>query len=418
MRASLRLVLLHALLPATTFASDWPTYMGGPQRTGSNNVAVDPSQLQFLWQSQTDYSGAKIVGNTIIASRWSNSGSAVTAFDARTGAVRWTSPADSSWLSPPTVSGDLVSYMNGPQGSAVLNVVRLSDGQLVASRGGLDFSAAPPLMRDNGDGTADFVLAMSNGAQRLKLNGSTFTTIWDHSLILGGMVTPSMIGNTVLLAGVGQYCAIDFDTGELNTFHTTGLSGGGGSAVVVDTTASRFFIQEHYDSDAGALTAFSYNGQNNIQQLWRIGNMDQPSDPALLPNGDLIALSGTWDTNTVFRIDGTTGAIEDQAANTFQFWQTPTLTNGLVWLGSANGVSAYDTGSLDLSGHVPAALQGGLGAELNNVAVSDSFLVVQTPFGGPQGWQGIRVYAVPEPITLGVLGLGILVMIRRRRYAL
>jgi len=232
--------------------------LGSDQRTGRADVNVHPNQLQFLWQSPNDYSGAKIVGDTIVASRWSNNGNQITAFDARTGVVRWNRNVGPSLLSAPTVSGGLVSYMNGPQGSAVLGVLRLSDGQLVGSKGSLDASFAPPLMRDNGDGTADFVLATSNGAQRLRLNGSTFSTMWSHSLNLGGMVTPSMLGKTVLLAGVGHFYAVDFNTGQLNPFHTGGISGGGGSAVVVDTATKRLFIQENYDDGVfGTLTALS-----------------------------------------------------------------------------------------------------------------------------------------------------------------
>ncbi len=406
-------ILLLLWIASSVWAGDWATYQANARRTGNSGANHSPTELKFLWQAPTDYAGAKIVGDTIVATKWGFDGSHITAFHARTGQVLWDRSFGSEVISPPTIDGNYVSFVYGPQSMATVELVRLSDGSTLAASNSNDSSFSPPLLLDNGNGTADLVLATSGGVRRLHYDGTGFVSKWSAIASLGGFVSPSRIGSSIILAGVGQYYAVEFETGQLNHFHSGNISGGGGGAAVIDSANQRIFIREMVSSEIfDALSAYSFAGQNAISQLWQIDTAGFGSDPALTSEGDVVF----EDNGVLWLRDGETGALLDNTANLGIFDQAPMITSGRVWVGASDSIRAYDLATLEFQGSLSATLRGGNTGEMNFSAASDAYLLTQSPFGGGFGAEGFRVYgAVPEPLTALAIVVGISGLIRRQR---
>jgi hypothetical protein len=218
---------------------------------------------------------------------------------------------------------------------------------------------------------------------------------------LGGNATPTVVGNSIIVAGPGQYYAFDRATGAVNHFLQTTLSGGGGATVPFDAQHDQFYVP-----DAGALTAYHYGDNDRITQLWSISHgIDVQPFVALAADGRVYTESSSG----ILEVDPATGQVLKTAPEANANFHQLLITGHFLWVGG-DQVTAYDLDTLSAVATLQLP-QGGGPFDLTPVAADDSHLVVE--YHASSG-QGFAVFSVPEPIAAwGVLG-GIALCVRRR----
>ncbi|MBS1724713.1 MAG: PQQ-binding-like beta-propeller repeat protein [Armatimonadetes bacterium] len=409
----MRWLLVVGLLSVSlsAMAGDWSTSQGDHQRTGNSHASIDANQVTKLWTGEQGYYGVRLVGDTVYASFSNSSGFEMRCLDAGTGAIKWKrSTTQDQQQGVPEVFGDYIAYGINKSGVNRLEILRADTGAFVTSIIYGESSAAAPLARASASGGYDITLGINNGTRTYHFDGANLTEKWRTSLSLSAAVTPSELGQSAIYAGTGQYYSIDLATGAANHFFDGGIAGGGGSAAVVDAANNNFFIRATYELNGPrtAITAWHYNSQNSITQLWTKQTSDQPGGPALLDNGDLVFV----DSGKLLRISSQTGATIATSAPFAGFWQTPVVSNGLVWVGNDDGARVYDSMSLNLVRTLPSPVNSGPGPDMNVVALSDRYVATFSAYPRDNG-TALTLYAVPEP-AVPVLLVGSLGLVARR----
>src|SRR5262249_4950960 len=117
-----------------------------------------------------------------------------------------------------------------------------------------------------------------------------------------------VVGNSIVVAGPGQYYALDQTTGAINHFHAGDIEGGGGATAAYDVTRHEFYVNTAYDSThLNALTAYSYAGNGQITQLWQYtGAGDLHSTGvAIGPDGGVYSV----DNNNIVELNPANGSV-------------------------------------------------------------------------------------------------------------
>lgn len=326
---------------APLHADNWPQYQHNPAHTGRTDAAVTPEALHLIW-SAPGYTEPVVQGDTVYAT----SGTTLTAFVARTGEVKWSYSMSNSFPVHAAVTGKVAALIgfNVTAYSNILVILDASTGipHYTVSVGG-SFDLTPPtLARDPVSGLMTAYCATSSVVTAVQLGSNSATVLWSQSGGFGGFSTTTIAGNSIVVAGPGQYYAFDRTTGEVNHFHDGDIEGGGGTTVTYDSTLSQLYVLEAYDSTTfGALTAYRYTDNKDISRIWQLTNpidLDEAGSVAIGADGKIYYCTPSQ----MAEVDPSTGAVLRSVNTNFATAVTPALTQGVVWVFNQTQTLSYD----------------------------------------------------------------------------
>src|SRR5438445_7240851 len=129
---------------------------------------------------------------------------------------------------------------------------------------------------------------------QVQLGANGGTVGWTAAASCGGF--PSVVEDSLICATPGQYYAINRTTGAINNFHSGDVSGGGFSTPAYDPARKQFYILESYSSSLpNALTAYRYNSDGSISQLWQRSGagINSAGGLAIDASGNIYTASGS-----------------------------------------------------------------------------------------------------------------------------
>ncbi|HET6246417.1 MAG TPA: PQQ-binding-like beta-propeller repeat protein [Tepidisphaeraceae bacterium] len=387
---------------------------------------MNATSLQPVWQAPTGFASPLIVGNTIYAMQNGQGVPSLTnidSFNLANGHVNWNYSGTYAFPSEPAYANGLVAFAGNPIGTTVgmLNVLN-------AATGTLDYQVNIPQYQNAVinilPGTAGNLpvayVADGNYVTAVSLGATSGSVLWTATGGFGGQSIPSVIGNSVIVAGPGQYYSIDRTSGAENHFFVGQVTGGGGSTPAVDAARNQFYILTDYNSTTPTLTAYKYASNSSITQIWqRTGSgVGVQGGVAIGPDGGVYAA----DTSTLVELDPATGNILRQVAGSFATGNAPMISNGYLWEfdkgpGSGpNSTYAYRLSDLSLAATFTGT-RGNLNSPYDSAgALTDDYFVQTYPT--VYGYSGFQVYndGAPEPASAGVcIVAGALFLIRRPR---
>jgi len=264
------------LLARSVVADDWPYYQHDAWHTGNSSALVNPQALSLTWtapSSPTGYSTPVIVGNSIYAMQnqqgVGNSQTTISSFDLATGAINWSYTGNFVFPSQPGVGGGFVTFVGSTLSSSSLYVLDAITGTLrytVPIPEGL-VSLMPTVVQDLITGNVTAFVTDGIQVSAVSLGSVSGLVLWTQTGEFGGQSIATVVGNSIVLVGPGQYYAFDQVTGAANHFWSGGVSGGGGSTVAYDATRQQFYVLEDYDPDT-TLSAYHYTDNFHIELLW------------------------------------------------------------------------------------------------------------------------------------------------------
>lgn len=230
-----------ACTPAAVRAEHWESYQHDVQHTGRSSASFDPADLVLSWTAPRGYATPLIVGDNVISMKnqqgVGSSTTEVSSFRLADGTVNWTYQGKFVFPSQPAYADGLVVFAAEEQASRDDNlfVLNAGTGELKYTVPLDDAFVEMPTVYRN-PGTGDLVAYAASGSRiaAIKLGPSSGTTLWSGTGDFGGQSIPTIVGDSVVLAGPGQYYAFDQTTGARNHFHSGDIHGGGGTTVAFD----------------------------------------------------------------------------------------------------------------------------------------------------------------------------------------
>jgi hypothetical protein len=425
-------------LPAEARGEDWPAYQHDSSHTGRSGASFDPRDARLGWSAPRGYATPVVVGQTVVATRNGEYGPfqtrptpAVSAFDLRTGAMKWTYEGVYP-ISQAAAGYGLVVFRGAVPGAlpGALYVLDAATGALKYTVPGVssETEGMPTLHREpDGDVRAYFFsnhrmqavdLGATSGSVRWASGGAPFATEWS---------TPTVGGRHLFSTSPGQFYAYDRVTGAVNRFYDGGISGGGGTTPAFDPARNRLYVSDSLGSLDG-VAAFDYAPDGSLAERWRYTGRgtSRSASVAVGADGSVFAAGSYPGGSDLVRLDPSSGAVLDRATlPVFNFLGTPALSDGYVWVtGTSNrGLETwvYDADTLD---RVATFAGGNAGdgspfdspvAIFSDVGGLSGFLLDYGNVGEPRN--GFDAYfVVPEPggFVLAAGG-GLVVLARRRR---
>lgn len=367
----LLLLLTGTILTAN--GADWPYYQYDPQHTGRSPAAVDAEKLMPSWTAPDGYATPQIIADTIYSTKsqggfsgtrddgtqWATS---VSAFDLKTGAVKWTRSGNNIFPSSAAVGGGLVVFYGGMTCSGCstptpdakqLVVLDAATGALrykvalpVEPNNPEETQAMPVLVPNPSDGTVMAYCAGSHTLWSVRLGPSSGSVLWKQP-VFGPYSMATLAEDAVVVGGVNQLFAFDRISGTPIVINST--HGGGAKTPVYD--AARRHI---YAPGIRGLSAFRYVNNAQIEFLWhRPGGGEDGigiGSIAIGPNGKVYVPSSGFH---YFELDPDTGAtlrsIPGKVGGSF----APSITKDLLCASNTDGVRVYDLETLQLVRTLP-----------------------------------------------------------------
>jgi hypothetical protein len=419
--------LVAGLIAPLTLADDWSSFQHDAQSTGHANSYLDPNTLTLTWSAPANFHSPLVVGNAVIGVEDSSTPH-LASFNLNTGVANWTVPATNisstiaygsgliAYTTTALVSPNVINSLtvvDAATGVTKYTVPNIPEGSGAFVRIAPDPTTSLPVAYV-GDGRGSF--------SAFRMDATSGTRIWNATGLLAGNARASVIGNSVIVANVGHYYAINRTTGSVNHFYNKTLSGGDAYTPVVDASRNQFYILGDFGNSPTVRTLVAYGyapATGAISQLWtKTGTGIGTGNVALGPDGSIYGA----DQNTLVRFDPANGNILQSVAGSFSRGTTPLLNNGFVWEVTPGTVARADTIAYRLSdlgqaGYVTgtsgysATTYDGESALENTHYLFDFTAVSDTP--------GFMVYTgteVPEPATIGILWIcGSALLVRRRR---
>ena len=386
-------------------ADDWETYQHDTAHTGFSNSSPYAPGLVLKWSAPTGYATPQIVGNDVIATKngqGTGTPTTISSFQLDTGALNWSYTASYVFPSEAAYGNGLVAITGGNT-TGPLNVLDANTGAMkysVPSTVGAQF----PLMVPQVNGTTTAYLANGNNVQAVSLGATSGTVLWTASGSYGGQSIPTLVGgNTLIVAGPGQYYAINTANGAENHFQAGNISGGGGDTVVYDASRSQFYVTDDFNSTTTAITAYHYGGAYNaITQVWQVTGTG-------VGNGGAVALDGSGnvysvDNGNLIEVNPSTGAVlRTRTGQSFANGIAPLIAGNTLWAYSNSSTIAYDLTTLNVIATLPGS-RGSLNTAFDSPGAVDSnhYLI---DYGDIFNSPGFKVYSVPEPSGLLVAAI-------------
>jgi hypothetical protein len=394
-------------------AGDWPQYGGDAEHSARSTASFNPLDLKKSWLSPDGYADPRIVGQSVIATKYLQSGPdrgfTVTSFRLSDGRVNWTHFLPSLFPASVASADGLVVYTNAsptdPQNGIALYVRDVVTGNLkytVENIGG----RVPTLAHD-----VDGSLVAYCGTSAVRLGAQSGQVLWSASgLGVGDLAAPTVAGNSIILAGLHGYFAIDRQSGAVNTFSTRpGTSRG-------ETAAYDPQTQRIYGINGNALSAFNYVSQDQLPLVWqKLAYNDSmfPRSPVVGPNGKIYSV-GMADgyIGLLSERDPDTGEILRSITGNFDNSFTPMIQDHYLWAETWHGLNIYDLNTFGRIGSMPDA-------PLDNQsffpAAFDETHAIMGEYDGPGYVQNFQVFEVPEPSSALLAAGSVLILMRRGR---
>ncbi len=336
----------------TSAVSGWAQYQHDAAHTGRTNASIDSQALSLL-RTIPNYTAPLVVGDTLYGTSPFGNSTTVTAFSLSTGETKWSYTGDNLYIAHPAIGGDIVAILGWDfdVNSNALTILDAATGTLryTLNVGGQFAFIAPTLFRDPVAGSVIAYCAGSDVVSAVQLGKTRGRILWSQSGEFGGDSFPTVVGDSIILAGPGQYYAFERATGSPNHFHQGDIQGGGGVAVAFDANRSQFYVQEAYDGESfGTLTAYHYTDNQNIELVWqKHGNIFllEAGSVAIGPTGNVYSVTP----NEIVEIDPDTGATLRRLYGSFATNVTPAVTRGLLWLFSQTQTLSYDLNTFRLT---------------------------------------------------------------------
>jgi outer membrane protein assembly factor BamB len=396
-------------------ADEWPTYQHDVHHTGRSAAAFDPRDLRPAWTSPAGYANPVVAGDTVYALR-SAFGVGVpshyAAFDLADGRLKWSFSGDFLFPSAPAVGEGLLVFA-ATNRSANENRLYVHD----AGTGAFKYSvpiepgsaSVPTIYREPG-GAASAYVTTDFRLSAVSLGDAGGSLRWSGNGSFSAPGVPTIAGESIVVAGPGQFYAFRRTDGAENHFVRSSASGGGGTTPAFDADRSRLYVLSNRDSRPGqsgdnALSAFDYVDNGTITERWMktAPGLHWTASVAIGPDGKLYA----YDNNALAEIDPDTGAVLRSRLNTdLALGFTPLLHDGYLWATTNSSVVAYDLATLTRVLSLPGAFG------TRPLAIADGYLLVDRGGGNDGGFAVYRV--VPEPAGAGAAGLFLLARRRRR----
>ncbi len=379
----------------------WATYQHDVYHTGCSGAWIDPVALNLAWSAPQGYAIPLIVGDSIYAMR--NQGGAgddmtsVSSFNLHTGAVNWTYTNRFVFPGHPTYAEGLIVFAatafppTNPWDLYVLDAFTGALKYTVRLHEGFNTGVMPTIHRDSVTGDLVAYVATGGMLQAVRLGATSGSILWTETGSFGGFSIPTVVGNSVVLAGPGQYYAFDMTTGARNHFHQGNISGGGGTTVAYDPTWRLFYVLEFYNTDQFAvLTAYYYHDNATIVQLW------QRTGPGIRSGGSVAI--GPY--SQVYAVDNTTlvelnpydgSTMRSLGGQVFATGVAPAIAGNYLWAYSEGHTFIYNLSTFT---HV-RTLTGARGGNLNSAydgpgAITDGYFALD--YGNIYGRPGFDVY--------------------------
>jgi hypothetical protein len=382
-------------------ADDWPYYQHDAWHTGASSAFVNPQALSLAWtapSSPTGYSTPVIVGNTIYAMQnqqgIGGAQTTISSFDLATGAIHWSYTGNFIFPSQPGVGGGFVTFVGPTELSSSLHVLDAITGALrytVPIPEG-PTSVMPTIVQDLGSGNVTAFVADTGHVSAVSLGQAGGSVLWTQGGSFGGQSIPSVVGNSIVLAGPGQYYAFDQATGAENHFWS-GIAGGGGTTVAYDAARQQFYVLEAYNDSTPTLSAYHYTDNAHITLLWqRIGaGVGGGGSVAISPTGNVYSAGQ----NVIWELDPATGATLRSIVASLANGVTPALTNNVLWIIGPSQVFAYDLVTLQLLRAFNGSRGNVVSAYDSPGAFADGYFVLD--YGTIFGRHGFDVYRGTAP---------------------
>jgi hypothetical protein len=381
-------------------SSDWSTYQHDAAHTGRGSGDFDPALLQKAWGS-TQYFKAMVAGDSVYGIRGDGQGSSLAAFNLSNGQQKWSKGWSDTYSSWPTYAdGMLVAVAFSSPNVNRLSVFDAATGtqKYTVAVPAITNFALPPTVARNSNNQLVAYLADSNSVTAVSLGANSGSVMWTNSVSLGvGFSIPTLVGNSVVVAGPGHYYALDQLTGTANSFFSVSTGGGSGVTVSYDAARAQLYVR---DGDANLLTAFSYTNNNVISQMWQTAPHGHTS-VAIGLDGGVYGISSSsiyeWSSEDGHVIRSISGL---QLSSGF----CPALSDNALFAYSNDGVNKYtEVYDLQTLVHIKTLSHGQLNANTPTQspgAVFNGGYVLYYDLNGA-GSGGFDVYfAVPEPATI------------------
>ncbi|MCB9849633.1 MAG: PQQ-binding-like beta-propeller repeat protein [Phycisphaerales bacterium] len=395
-------------------ADAWSTYQHDAQHTGRSPVSFNPQDLNYSWSAPDGYSLPLVVGSKVYSMRYGvGEQTRVASFDLSDGSVNW--EYSQSYFSPsaPTYGEGLIVYSAENRDS--------EDGLYVhdAATGALKYTVPlsnhtnnmPTLHRNPTTNKLVAYVATNRDIQAIELGDTSGAVIWTGSGNMGGDSIPTIIGDSVVVAGPNHYYAFDMTTGTPNEFQSGSGSGGGGATVAYDEARGQFYVSELYSGISGGLTAYAYTDNSTISQIWQKTNDDPGIDARMDVAIDEDGYIYSSDNTRLVKLDPATGDEVDFVTGSFANGMAPMVSDGYVWTFSSSQTRVYDTDTLTLVDTFSGSRGNSSSAFRSPGALTDAHFLLTY---GQVNDSGFDVYAIPEPTMLSLLTLGTAVLMYRR----
>jgi hypothetical protein len=415
-------VFVASLLPCDhARADDWETYAHDLSHPSRSGASFNPQDLHFAWKAPQGYATPLIVGDYVIATKngfGTGNLTTITSFRISDGAVNWS--YSNNWSFP-----SQAGYGNGFVAVAAQSKTDSSDIRLYAldaANGALMYTVPinnanmlmPQVRFDPITGATTAYIGTNAGCTAVSLGAASGSVLFNTaSSSVGGDSIPTLIGNSIVMAGPGQFYAFDAATGARNHFKGGALMGGGGTTIAADPAASRFYVLEDFGVSGGPLTAYSYTSNSSITQLWNTSG-------AGIVTGGSVAIGPTGliysvDNSTLTERDPLTGDILRSVSGSFANAVTPIIEGHYLWAYSQSSTLAYDLNTMTLLRTLPGSRGSSNSAYDVGGALDDSHFIID--YGDAGNSPGFDVYVVPEPLTAPLVLLATAAWLKRRRKA-
>lgn len=406
-------VLLYFVLQSKgAKADDWTTYQHDAAHTGRSTADFDPTTLKRVWGSSSKNTQPIVVGNTLYDLTKSEdplNPVALISYNLATGQKNWSTnfkaggAAGWAGVSHLTFADGLLLFAG--QNGIVDHKLYAWDAATGTQRYVVDlpdieyFSLTATVARNANNQLVAYV-AGGNTIAAVALGASSGNVLWtSYGAALGGSSIPTVVGESVILTGPGDYYAFDQLTGASNHFYGTGGSGGGGVTVAYDSLRKQFYVRDHEN-----LTAYSYTSQTSISQVWQMPANVNGGSVAIGADGGIYFTDST-SLHSLFERDPTDVHLVKSIsmAAEYSFGATPTLSANSLFICDSEVVGqtkVYDLNTLALVRTLPKGRPGSNSAYQGSGAIFDNGYVLYHSEGFDVYW------AVPEPSTL-ILAVGI-----------
>lgn len=293
-----------------------------PQNIGSQNIVSDFFLKDAFWKTKVDINGLSasptIIGDTVYIS-----GGELYAVDATTGSIKWSTSIDhGTGASTPEVKNGSVYYGSLDNNLYAVDANTGDEEWSFEADDRLDYSS-PTVVDDTvyiGSGPEDgslYSIDASSGEQNWSLN------------FVGGLSSPSVLGNTVYVTTSSELHAINTNTGKAKWSHDLGGNYPSSSSPVLEGDAvyvtSKNFLLHSVDRQTG-------------EENWTFNQVSVSRGVYACPTVyDGTVYVGSNQGN-IYAVDAETG---DEGwrlnADTSDFASSPTVADGILYIGTPDG---------------------------------------------------------------------------------